>query len=222
MMNEQEMGVVSRHISRCRKAIQELQSGVYSDDFRDAWDTFLTEFGKAMSKTIDLSIRHPATRENGHRLKKAHAKDDYGLVYLRVARNMESHTLTPPARYRDANFSVKGFLNFGIAKGTAGEVTFDDCWVEDPDGVRHIDHAHVKFEAGQRPVISGAPPEDLWFQNGSVDLEAVTAEDRKTYGKPTFLMGTPLDAGTPDELALAAMSYLETYLVELKKVFPNL
>lgn len=193
-MDPKALKKVNQQIIKAQRAFDRLCATQDSDETMDAWDDFLTAFGKVYFKLGEgAKVNGPSS--GWFERKKKFRKDDPLLSYVHQARNSETHGIDD-----------------------TGEEWFEHSFVGDSNlpfiGLRVPKGGLVGPIMGVLPNGERVP----LAAHKTPSVRLVTVYDKKhgvSFGVPTHHLGMPLTyAPIPAYIAGTALEYLKNLLDE--------
>lgn len=202
---------IERHLRKVNESLAELKVAETGSQLRDAWESFLHSFARTIGRLIALGLRYPETKSWAYRLKNASTNDDEGLVFLREARNVAEHGLSPCADFRDRFVDVGG----AIAVAGNSSVTFSGNTVNG----RPMGDFSLVVRGGRAQRVAGRPSVAVSEQPAKIFLKPVFSEEKhKCFDVPNTLGGRSLDTFKPFDIAIIASEHLDLKVKELREV----
>ncbi|WP_197919324.1 hypothetical protein [Thiosulfatihalobacter marinus] len=200
---------------RAKEALDKMTQAQTGQDLRDAWEDFLIFYARTMGKLISAGKNASESKPWAYRLLAKSVKDDPGLFYLREARNVAEHGLTPFADFREPHVNVGGIL---VAECPVENVTIF------PNGVNSkLDRSGaLTLSASGGKVTNTNKPKSPLIKEvpASLNLKSVTNEDNgKTADVPKSLNGVHLKDDAPRTLAQAGIEAMEGFIAEYQGHF---
>ncbi len=204
--------LVERHLDKAKTALLALELAQDPEQLWDNWEEFLEQYSKSIGKLITLASKHQISRGFGARLKNSSTKDDLGLMYLREARNAETHGLDPTLK------KIEGQTNLFAGALSVGP-NFKDISIQNSN-INGFKVDRLAFDTDRKGKLINVNTNSLVpseFIPAQITLLPVVSEQKnKTFEVPNQLGGVGLDAGKPCSLGRAAISFLERKIGEFR------
>lgn len=203
---------ITAQVGYAQRALNDLKSAKLEVEVRDAWETYLMRFSRAIGKLISSAIKNPSTKEFGHQLKNNSTKNDQGLLYLREARNVDDHGIDlPAAKYSPASFDASNILVFDENTDvTVGKIVIDG---KDMGGLRASRRASGDF------FIQKSDDLAVTVEAAKVALQTVhNPEKNLKVDVPASVFDVELTEGTALELAEKSLFHLRAVVAEYEQL----
>lgn len=206
---------IERHLTDCKESLAKLAVAADGRELRKAWEDFLFSFHRTMGRTITLALSQAESKEWGHRLKRASAHDDEGLVFLREARAAAEHALEPFAQFDDPLVRIGGNA---IVRSGNSSATF----VGNKRNGRDMGDFTISTTQGRVNKVSGTPRIHIQEVPATIRLTPIWSDEkRKTFPPPKSIDGIILNEMRPHDLASVAFQFIESRLGQLRKLLAD-
>lgn len=204
---------IRRYQKLVRQSCETMSSAGSASELRDLWESYLAAFARCIGRLISMGLKDEASRAWAHQLKNDSLGNDPGLFFLREARNLVEHGVTPFAQFEDPSVLVAGgaLKIGGNSSVSVGSITVNGV----PYG--GID---IQTHRGRVKRVSGSPFMPISEIPSSIRLEDIrNPETGKIAKKPHTLGGVAILADRPADLAAAGVTYLEVKIAELRDLW---
>jgi hypothetical protein len=195
---------IKRHIKLAEEFVSKIGIAQNSEELRNSWEGFLSEFARSMGRIIKYSTSASTELKTwGYRLKTDYNANDAGLVYLREARNVAEHGLIPFAEFIDAAVNIGGCLT---VIGGSSNIIFSNNFVNGTN----TGNFEVAVKEGKILNVQGRINTPITNIPTRVNLHAVRNPEKnnRTYPPPDSIFKVKLNTGDAASLASAAMDGL--------------
>lgn len=200
---------IERHLRRSNDALRAIRVAATGEELRDAWEDFLGHTFSAFDKMIAQAIGNAASKAWGHRLKNAWERDDPGLVYIKEARNSETHGFVPYGNFTNPAVVIPRLLSIGTAKS----VSFQGFTINGEP----TNDFNMEVKNGRVTRLEGQPSLPIFEVPASVRLVDIYSNTKnRKFPVPSSLMGRAVDPGQPLSLASAASDHARDSLNALR------
>jgi len=201
---------IDRHFCKVEADLVELKSAQTGFDLREAWENYLYNYTRTISRMISLGLVQRKSKPWAYRLKNQWQEGDEGLVFLREARNVAEHALSPCAEFHDPHVNVSGIA----ALGSGSSISFENCKVNGHE----VEFAKVSNIEGKAVQLGKLPIQVEEVAAQIVLVKIISEEKKREFEVPLTLGNRVLPKGNPIYLADEAMQFLKTKKEELEEL----